>query len=274
MADRKPLTRLEQIKDQYQDGAAAEKLDLLRKLERRRLASAGQVETLHEILCFLRAYPDTPDVLAQVEKMLERFARRGDLRRFRGALADTGIAGTDTNFSFFWKTAGWLSRNWPDHITVDWRQFDKRDRIVDFLHLLVPYSETPAIDMLDYTPRGWVELLKNPDETDAAFLIKRVEALAGDSFVREAIYEGFDIPIRLAPGTDTPARTRARYTPLPVVYQTEPLDRKRPDLAQRGAATAAHGSFRRAARGPQADRPRPRGDGHAKSRPRRLFFRR
>jgi hypothetical protein len=224
------LERLENLKDSYGNDAGARKLELLRKLERRRLASAADVETLHEILCFLRAYPDDADVLACVERMLSSFASRTDLRRHRRELEDTGIAGTEINYRFFWTTAGWLARRWPDKITVDWKEFERKDRIETFLNLLVPYSETPALDMLSYTPRGWVELLKGPEETDAAFLARRFHAIRGDSFVREAIYEDVDVPVRLAPGPDTPARTRARYAGSPVVYQTEPLSRARPDL--------------------------------------------
>jgi hypothetical protein len=224
------LGRLENLKDVYGGDTAAEKLDLLRKLERRRLGGASEVETLHEILCFLRAYPDDAEVLRVVERMLSKFASRADLRRHRRDLEDTGIAGTDINYRFFWTTAGWLARRWPDRIAVDWKEFDRKDRIETFLNLLVPYCETPALDMLSYTPRGWVELLKGPEESDAAFLVRRFHAIRGDSFVREAIYEDVDVPVRLAPGPGTPARTRARYDGSPVVYQTEPLSRARPDL--------------------------------------------
>ena len=224
------LKRLEAIKDVYEGDCAGRKVAWLRQLERRSLDSARQVESLHEILCFLRAYPDTPEVLTQVEKMLDRFDRRADLKRHRAALADTGIAGTDIDFSFFWTTAGWLARKWPRQISIDWNAFDRRERIEKFLHLLLPYSESPMIDMLDYPPREWIDLLKGPGETDAAFLIRRFDELACDGFGREVLYEDLDVPIHLAPAADTPSRTRAKYAGSPVVYQTEPLSRTRPDL--------------------------------------------
>ncbi|MDX1389435.1 MAG: hypothetical protein R3344_09620, partial [Acidobacteriota bacterium] len=47
---------------------------------------------------------------------------------------------------------------------------------------------------------------------------------------RETLYEDLDVPVHLAPGPDTPSRTRAKYPGVPVVYQTEPLSRGRPDL--------------------------------------------
>jgi len=86
--------------------------------------------------------------------------------------------------------------------------------------------------MLDFTPRGWIEKLKGPGESDAAFLIRRFEALRADPDVRETLFESFDVPIKLTPGSGTPSRTRARYGRTPVVYQATPLSRKRPSLRQ------------------------------------------
>ena len=70
------LRRLERLKTTYGEGVATAKLGVLRRLSRSRLRTAGQVERLHEALCFLRAYPDDASVLAQVTRMLERFDRR------------------------------------------------------------------------------------------------------------------------------------------------------------------------------------------------------
>ena len=161
---------------------------------------------------------------------MERFAKRGDLRRHAGELADSGVAGAPIYYSFFWPTARWLARKWPDKLSIDWPAFKKKEGLIDFLHLLLPYSETPALDMLDHTVRKWMQELKGPGESDAAFLIRRFDALRADPQIRETLFESFDVPIKLTAGTDTPARTRARYAPSPVVYQSGPLSRKRPKL--------------------------------------------
>ncbi|MFQ5961107.1 MAG: hypothetical protein ACE5MG_06900, partial [Candidatus Methylomirabilales bacterium] len=189
-----------------------------------------QTLRLHEILCFLRAYPDDRDIHAQVERMLAGFADRADLRSHRAALVDTGIAGTPIRYPFFWFTARWLARRWPDRLSIDWANFDNRHKLEEILHLLLPYCETPALDELKFPPRDWIHRLKGSTETDAAFLIRRFETLRADSFGRERIYEDLDIPIRLAPGPDTPARTRAKYPAAPLVFQTRPLVRSRPSL--------------------------------------------
>jgi hypothetical protein len=164
--------------------------------------------------------------------MLAAFDGRSDLRRFRAALADSGIAGTATHYAFYWFTARWLARRWPEALTIEWDLFAQADRLHDLLHLLVPYTETLTVDELELSTREWIETLKGPHETDATFLIRCFEDLPADAFGRETIFESLDVPIRMAPGRDTPSRTRAEYGKAPVVYQTGPLSRDRPDLRQ------------------------------------------
>lgn len=224
------LNRLERLKHVFGEGVAVRKLELLRKLERRRLPRAADLLRLHECLCFWRAYPDDAWVLAQVERMLEAFAGRSDLLRHSESLADSGVAGTPIHYSFFWPTALWLTRNWPERLSVDWEAFEEQERLSQYLHLLVPYCESPALDMLDRSPAEWIRSLKGPGETDAAFLVRRFDALRSDSFGKEALFESFDVPFRLEPGPGTPARGTDRASRGQVVFQTGPLSRTRPDL--------------------------------------------
>jgi hypothetical protein len=178
----------------------------------------------------LRGYPDDATVLGQVERMLGAFDRRGDLRRHRRALADSGIAGTAITFRFFAPTAAWLAGRWGDHLTIDWKKFKGEAELERLLPILAHYSETPGLDEWAFSAREWVERLKGPAETDAFFLVRRFQALRAGSFLREKLYDGLDFPLRLAPGPDTPSRSRAKLAAPAVVYQARPLCRERPDL--------------------------------------------
>ena len=224
------LKQLEQLKETYGGDAATHKLDLMRALKTAKLSSAREIFRLHETLCFLRAYPDNKEILARVEQMLYSFSKRKDLRSHRRALVNSGIAGTVISYPFFWFTVLWLAQRLPDHLSINWADFDKKGRLEDFLHLLLPYSETLALDALNFSPREWITQLKGPAETDASFLVRRFQSVTASSFGRETFYEHFDIPIKLAPGPDTPSRTRARYPASPVVFQTQPLSKTRPSL--------------------------------------------
>jgi hypothetical protein len=225
------LRQLEKLKNVYGGDAAARKLSLLIRLTRR-LERADEVRRLHEFLCFLHAYPDSGPVLEQVDHMLAGFAGRADLRRHRRALADTGIAGTNINYSFFWPTACWIVKRFPDKLTINWAEFTNKNKLVDLLAILLPYSESPALDTLSYPPREWLNRLKGTNETDAAFLIRRFAALRASSFMREKLFEDLDVPMRLVPGLGTPTRTAAKLPKMPVVFQARPLSRARPNLRQ------------------------------------------
>jgi len=66
------LRALERIKDTFDSTEVTQrKMRLLKQLSRRRQKSAAAVLRLHEVLCFLRAYPDSRALLKQVEAMLQ-----------------------------------------------------------------------------------------------------------------------------------------------------------------------------------------------------------
>src|SRR5688572_14608219 len=226
------LRELERVQGEFGAGTAERKLELLRKLERARLGSARAVHRLHEALCFLRAYPDDARILAEVERQLAGFDERPDLMRFAIALQDSGIAGTETYYLFFAEMASWIVRRFPERVTVAWDDFEEDERLERFLQLLLPFAEGSAMEEWSFPVRTWCEQLKGPGETDAAFLVRRFDALPVDPFLREWIYQEMQLPLCLAPGPETPARGRAKLESAPIRFQSGPLDRARPEIAR------------------------------------------
>ena len=226
------LRALERAKDQYGPGGAEAKLALLARLARADLRSARTVHRLHEVLCFLRAYPDDARVLAQVERMLARFAARPDLHRVREALADSGIAGTPIRYRFFWSTLYWLARRWPQHVSIDRSEAEVEDKLAAALPLLPTWAEAAALKQLDPPAFATLDRLRASGEGDAAFLAGRIAAMPGDGFTREAFHDAIEPSYELAPGTDTPARSSAKHAAAPFAFQHAPLHRARPDLRE------------------------------------------
>ena len=226
------LTALERSKDRYGAGSAEVKLALLRRLERADLRSARAVSRLHEALCFLRAYPDDARLLAQVERMLARFAGRADLRRQREALTDTGIAGTAIRYRFFWSTLRWLVRRWPERIKIDRSETEIADKLASALPLLLTWAEAAALKELGPPAFAAIDRLRARGEGDAAFFARRIAAMPGDGFTREAFHDAIEPTYELEPGPDTPARTRAKHAAAPLAYQRGPLRCARPDLRE------------------------------------------
>jgi len=240
------LKRLEGLKFTFDRRAARDKHESLRVLEEVTLDTADEISRLHEHLCFMRVYPDDRPVLSSVERMLDGFERREDLLRERKELADSGIAGTEMRFPFYWFTLDWIARRWPDRLRIDWTATGKGKALLDRrLSMLMPYCETLGLEEALLSTREWIACLKGPDETDAAFVARRYRALTSEPMPRESIFEEMDLTFRLLPGADTPASTRNRRKTSRVTFQTRPFvqtrdtfrkDLERPPKAVRNAS--------------------------------------
>jgi hypothetical protein len=226
---RAALEQLERLVAVYEADTTPLKQELVEHLALAPLADGDAVFRLHEALCFLRAYPDNAELFQSVRAALDGFGQRSDLQRFHRALEDTGIAGTAINYRFFWPTARWLARHWPRKLHIDWQAWDRRQNLLDLLPHLLPYTESLTLDEIDRTEREWVDELRG-DAGDAAFLLARIDALAGSEFTREKTYDLLDVALRLEPGTRTPARGQDVFPGAPVELQHGPLRRGRPHL--------------------------------------------
>ena len=223
------LSELDACKEQFDEFSDDKKSDLLDSLKDARFGTASMLKQFHEILCFLRAYPDGPNVLERVESLIEEFDQRSDLKKLAKQLRNSGIAGSRIDYAFYAATAEWLADRWPNALQIRWNEsFPGRDRIHDLLRPLLPYAELILLDESVYSPKQWLEQVKGSHETDATFLIRRFKKLRSSSFLREMTFEDMDIPLSITAGRDTPSRTRARYANSPIVWQKTPRSTKRP----------------------------------------------
>jgi hypothetical protein len=228
----KQLEKLESLREAFGVRAADEKLELLADLEHQSLSRSSDVERLHEMLCFMRAWPDGPKILAAVNRLLRNFDAREDLQRFAGKLGDTGIAGTDIRFRFYFVTARWLADRWPDALQIDWEQFDAKDQLASQLRCFTLFAERAALEQFEYDVQEWIEQMRGDGETDAVFLINRYAALQASDSLRESLFDALDPAFHLSPSETTPSRTREYQRPEVIQYQKRRLNRKGIDLRQ------------------------------------------
>ncbi|TAK51921.1 MAG: hypothetical protein EPO27_02100 [Betaproteobacteria bacterium] len=218
---RDPLRALERLRNRFAPGSGAAKLVQLRRLDRFRLRSAGRIGRLHEQLCFMRAYPDDARVLATVRRMLTGFARRADLLAERDALENSGIAGTAIRFPFFWPSARWLARHWPESLALD-RLDHAADRAI---------ARLLGVDRNRLSGFAALDRIRAPGISDAVQFVRLVEAMPGDAFAKEKFYDAIEPVIELRPGRGTPNRSVAWHPTGPIAWQRVPLAPGRPALA-------------------------------------------
>lgn len=225
------LTRLDRLHRAFGPGLAAEKCALVARLTRSRLKTPARLLRFHEIVLYLRAYPDDAMVLAAAEEALGRFARRADLRRFRDDLADSGVAGAAIRYRFFWPMARWLASRWPDRLRYDrgsWEDFEPRLRAA--LPLLASWIQAESVKRSEAPTRALLDRLRG-SRTGAAWVVDRIERIAGGSRARESVHDAIDAAYVLEPGPGGPSRTEARWEEGSVVFPDRAPDRSRPDLS-------------------------------------------
>jgi hypothetical protein len=226
------LKQLESLKGEFGSQAAEQKKACLQVLASAQLNRADQIERLHEVLCLMQAWPDDDAILSMVDAMLARFDQRRDLERHAEELTNTGIAGTPIKFRFYAATALWLAERWPNQIHVDWDDFDDAEALEPYLNLMASYSELPGLESIVMELPDWINRLKGPRETDACFVVKRLSALMPNELLHEYLCDQLDVPLILGPGPGVPSRTLAKYDRSPISYQTAPLVRTRPVVAE------------------------------------------
>ena len=224
------LRKLETAARSYGPGNGEIKRNLLLLLKRRRLNRAREVLRLHETLCFLRAYPDDRELLDTVERMLTSFERRGDLRRHRDALEDTGVAGTAIRYRFFWPMAHWIAGRWPGQLSLEWDEPETVERLGRAIPQLVTTAEAETLARLRLPARRGLARLLAEGETDASYLVNGIHCMPGDDLTREAFHDAIDATYRVEPGPGTPSRTHAVCAGAPVVFREQAPSRTRPDL--------------------------------------------
>ena len=226
------LAKLEALRWSFGAEAARSRRAGLRRVLGSRIAFASELGRLHELLLAARAYPDDRETLVLASRALERFGARADVRRWRDALADSGIAGCDIRFPFFAPTARRLAARWPRALELDWDAIEAGDAIEAWLPLLAHEGEVPGLDEYDYGLRGWLARLKSPREADGTFLVRSLsERLKDDDALFERVHDGLEPPYRLNGDATTPSRTHAMWPVRKIHFQREPFA-GRPDSAR------------------------------------------
>jgi hypothetical protein len=225
------LKRLEALRLTFGAGAAREKAALLARLTKTRFSRSSDVLRLHEAAAFAAAYPDDARVRAAARRLLDGFARREDLALHRDALADSGIAGTQVHYNFFWMMARWLARRLAGRLSIDWERSDAGARLAAALPLLTGGLAAEAVKRTTLPVRTLIDRLRGRTP-DAAWLAARIEARFADDHARQHVHDTIDNAYVLAPGAGFPSRSTAGHARAPLVYRRTAPDPSRPDLAR------------------------------------------
>ena len=191
-----PARRLHAIRADF--GAGTEKAALIEWLTRHPPAGLAGVVRLHDDLLFLRAFPDSPQVLAAVESALARFDRvvRG-LGRARHRADDSGMTGTVTHGTYAFATAEWLESTFPGEAEIDWPAVSDEAAIDGLLRPALQRAEEDAFDSGELSTRAWMALRRGTRyDTDLAWLLRTAPARGTARRDFALAFEAAEIPVR------------------------------------------------------------------------------
>jgi hypothetical protein len=240
------LAHLDACKGMFGNETARSIVALLKQVRRARFGTAAELIHLHETLLFLRAYPQSAEVVRLCDAILFGYAQRLR-RRPPEVLAEfeyseiSGIAGTGltTNFSYaFTKSlaerhaaAPKRTRN-REGLSIAWDHFAHVERLAAVLADLIPEArEAWAVGRhADWRKR--LEAYTRGNRGGAIqWLLERV---------RPEVYDLLEIPVRWELGSSDASRSRARIPRRGTFGHTAPpFYHNGPLLARRDVSISA-----------------------------------
>jgi hypothetical protein len=225
MRTAKSIDQLAEMKTQFGSDAAAHTAALLEKFQRTRLREPSDLIRLHEVVLFLRAYPQSARVMRLADEILFAFADRLPVNKDAFSDPDiSGIAGTviSTNFSF--EFARSLVARHASDVSIDWENFEHPERLAPALRRLIPESRDDWAVEAYPDWRGWFEKGRG----SLRWLL--------DHMTPE-IYDLIEIPLRWEPGTAS--RSHLRIARSKIFYHDGPFLKREPNLLAKTFAAPA-----------------------------------
>lgn len=153
-ATRKLIRQLEKMRDTFGPQSARDRLAAVRNLARRRILNPADLLLYHDLLCFIRAYPDNNTLLELAERELQAFGRRvADYKRLtrdkKGVqLDDSGLDGSVTCYQYNYDITRYLLEHYPDSLEINWENThdDFWYTLGNMLALLVSHEENDSIE--------------------------------------------------------------------------------------------------------------------------------
>jgi len=213
------VDHLAAMKGRFDPQAAKRCAALLERARHARIRQPSELIRFHEIVLYLRAYPQSQEVLDLADEILFSFSER-----MRGVDHDpfedpeiSGIAGTGLSTNFSYDVARSLVQRHARRIKIDWENYDRSDRLGPTLARLIPSAGEDAAVEPHVDWRAWFERAHG----SIAWLLDHVEP---------EIYDLLEIPLRWELGDSPASRSRTRIPRRAIYYHDGPF-LKRSDVS-------------------------------------------
>ena len=223
------LASLEAAKSRFGRGAATETRRLLDQLSSHNFRDAESLIRFHEILLFLRAFPQSASLVPRIESFLNTFYERVErVRELRVDMSEfddfdtSGIAGTTMQDALNFEVARWLARRIPQNVEIAWEDYDLERAMGSTWPRFVPLLAEDGDVEANIPWRRWLDSARG-SERDFEWLIRGFEQLAVTDRERAELYDSLRLPLRWHLKNLKLSRTRNWTRPRQFYYHAEPL---------------------------------------------------
>jgi hypothetical protein len=206
---------------------------LLGQFRRLHFRDAAQLIRFHEILLFMRAYPQSLALLKQTESLLASFTQRVEKLKEEGAdltpFTDpevSGVAGTTFSTTYSYDICRHLARRHPTQVEIDWDGYDQQERFALVMSRFLPLLEEDSYVETYYPFLEWLHAAKGGSETDLAWLVRCFEPLPVSEKEKAELFDSLKLWVRWEVSGSTAARTLTKRRVREVFYHAGPLLRR------------------------------------------------
>jgi hypothetical protein len=206
------VDHLASMKGRFGKEAATRCAALLKRALSAKIRQPAELIHFHEIVLYLRAYPQSPAVLKLADEILFRFASRlsGVDREVFEDPEISGIAGTGLSTNFSYDVARSLVERHGRRIRIDWDNYERQDRLGPTIARLIPMAGEDAAVEPHVNWQAWFERAHGT----IAWLLKNVQP---------EIYDLLEIPLRWELGDSPASRSRTRIPRRSIYYHDGPF---------------------------------------------------
>lgn len=226
------IDQLDELKNQFSPKAARRILRLLDQLSRKKLNDTDSLIRYHEILLFLRAYPQNASIVRPTENELRRFADRvAALEQQKidlSPLGDpevSGIAGTSVIDTFSFYIVRWLLRRHSSQVALDWEWFEDENRLAETWPRFMPLLEEDAFVEANVPYREWLRAARGRS-SELRWLFDHLDQLPRAEKERAEIYDSQKLYVRWTFGFNA-SRTGMRTATRKLFFHRGPLIQRR-----------------------------------------------
>ena len=224
------LEQLQEAKLQFGPQAGGKMLKLLGTASRLQFREPADLIRFHEILLFIRAYPQNSAVLKKADEGLAVFSRRAaeigaDDDAFNEEQA-AGIVGTAIDAAFSYDIVRWLAQAHPGEVEIDWDGYENWDRLGATLPRFLPLLEEDALVEANVPYLKWLEAAWGRGAGQLAALLRAFEELQCSPREKAELFASLELSARWELKDAPASRTLMRRAGKEIFYHSGPLLRR------------------------------------------------